>query len=196
MNRTLAAIAVMALSSPAHAQVTGQAFSDWQGFYVGAQLNYFSDSEFSASSTSLIGGDVEGEIFGTFIGYRHQFGAFVVGAEVDFVGGEVDSTITALGTGTTDTSDLGIIRAGGEVGYAFGRFLPYAHAGIARVVFRDTMNGGDNSSTGSFVGLGLDYQTGEHGSIGVELNRQSFDDLDPDLSLDATTVGVSFALRY
>ncbi|GAB5447058.1 outer membrane protein [Gymnodinialimonas sp.] len=197
MNRILCAIALMALSSPAQAQVTGPALSDWQGVYFGGQVEFFPDSEFTDDRTPLIGGEIEGEIGGTFIGYRHQFNSFVVGGELDYVGGDVETTLTALGAGASDGSDIGLIRAGAEVGYAFGRFLPYATAGYARIVFRNTING-DNISPGSFYGLGLDYQTGEYASVGVEVNRQRFEDfsLSPDINLDATSVSVNFAIRY
>ncbi|MEJ6393432.1 outer membrane beta-barrel protein [Gymnodinialimonas sp. 2305UL16-5] len=197
MNRYLLPFIAMAFSSPAIAQVTGPAHSDWEGFYIGAQLDFLPSTEITFDNLPGLTGELEGVHLGGFIGYRRQFNALVVGGELDLSGGDVDNTITFGGLSSDGESQTALNRLGVEAGYDAGRFLPYGTVGLASLTFQNTING-DNRSFGTFAGIGLDYQTGQYTSVGVELLRHSFSNFSEsdDLNVDIITLGVNFAVRY
>ncbi len=185
----------MALSSPAYAQ--DAASGPWDGFYVGLQVDALPDSEFSVDAFPTVTGEIEGVNAGIFMGYRRQFSQFVVGGEVDFTSGSIDTSFAVAGFASTVDSRILLTRAGAEVGYDAGRFLPYATAGFARINFQDT-TGGDNTSNGYYAGVGLEYQTGLRSSVGAEILRHTFEDfsLASGVNLEVTSFGLNFAIRY
>jgi outer membrane immunogenic protein len=200
MNRSLMPwLAAMAFSAPVHAQSLPSAFTDWEGVYIGFDLESFGDNALSFATNPLLTGTIDGLQLGGFIGYRHQFGNFVIGGELGANEGGTDTVLSipiiavsdSLGTRTS------FLRAGVEAGYAFERFLPYATVGFASLTFRETALG-NTRGTGQFYGFGLDYQTGEYGSVGFEVLRHEIDDFNNigDLSVEATTFGINFAVRY
>ena len=196
MNRILTAIAVVAMASPAHADLFGESLSSWQGAYLGAQGGFIVSSEFSSSVDPTLTGTYDGNLGGLFFGYRRQFNNVVVGGEFDFMSGDNEVSFSNFaGAGSSDTGPT-IYRFGGEVGYDAGRFLPYAGAGIAHWAL-DAING-RNNALGHYIGLGLEFQTGEGTAVGVELNRHSLSDFElaPDYDLNFTTVDVNFAIHF
>lgn len=197
MNRFVLSFLAMALSSPVYAQDADSI--PWGGFYAGLQVDGIADSGFSFAAAPSVTGEIEGSNFGGFFGYRYQFNQIVVGGELDFTSGDVDTSFSAPGSSIADGSRILMTRLGAEIGYDAGRFLPYATAGFARINFQDTIGGGgDNVANGSYAGLGIEYQTSRRSSIGAEVLQHSFDDfsLSPDISLDVTTFGVNYAMRF
>lgn len=200
MNRiVLSWLAATVLATPVHADPFSEPLSDWQGIYFGVTAETYGSTTLDFADTPALTGDIDDEQFGGFIGYRHQFGRTVIGAEFDATVGDTTTTLSAPIASFEDTigSRTSFLRLGAEAGFAFGRFLPYATAGISTLTFQDTAVG-DNRGFGEFYGLGLDFQTGEFGSIGFEVLRHDIDDFDDidDLSVEATTFGINFALRY
>ena len=199
MNRFLLSGLFLALGGAVQAQSISAPHSDWQGVYLGAMLDGYANTEFNFGAFPDLDGTIEGHQFGGFIGYRHQFGDFVIGGEFDVTTGGTTTTLSlpnmtfedAIGTRTQ------FLRLGVEAGYSIGRFLPYGTAGVASLTFEDTANG-DNRGLGHFYGFGVDVQTGEYVSVGFEVLRHEFDDFDliDDFSLETTTYGLNVAVRY
>ena len=82
-RQILAAVLLTLTALPA------QANGDWTGFYAGGQIGW-ADVEYPNSSPLVPGGisfDGTGGALGLHAGYNHDFGTFVLGAEIslDFV---------------------------------------------------------------------------------------------------------------
>jgi len=200
MNRIVMPwLVAMAVTSSAHAKSVLSAYSDWEGVYVGFTVDSFGDNTFDFETTPFLTGDIDGRQWGSFIGYRRQFGDFVIGGEFDASVGDTDTTLSVPLIAFEDSfgTRTSLRRLGVEAGYSFGRFLPYATAGLATLTFQETAED-DNRGIGQFYGLGLDVQTGEYVSIGIEALRHNIDNFSEidDFSVEATTFGLNFAVRY
>ena len=137
-----AALLVGALSSSAYAQ-------DWSGPEIGVQGGYaWGDSSGVATGTGgPLGGTTvsrpysfspSGGLGGAHAGYNWQFGNVVLGLEGDAEGADVSGSLTASGvvaglpriSAVHDRMDFdATVR--GKLGWAMGRWLPYATGGVA-----------------------------------------------------------------
>lgn len=134
-------------------RTTGRA--PWSGVYVGLHLGGgFGDNsivttgQVAANVNNVNGGarpaltsvSRSGILGGGQLGFDHQFGGFVVGAETDLAGsgikGDRRVVTTALTGGSSLNNDfssslkfLGTAR--GRIGYAFGRVMVYGTGGLA-----------------------------------------------------------------
>ena len=86
--------------------------------------------------------------FGAFLGYRHDFGRIVGGAEIGVNG------------------DLRSLEA--QVGLDLGKVLPYAFAGVGDL----------DGVSGKTYGVGADMALGKNLLVGVKTTRGEFDDTD------------------
>lgn len=105
----------------------------WTGFYAGLQTGYQWGNADHTFSNGLLGGasDPDGWIGGGHLGYNWQNGNFVLGAEADIEGGNVEGSFNN-GAGTFGSAELGwqgSIR--GRVGIAADRTLFYLTGGWA-----------------------------------------------------------------
>jgi outer membrane immunogenic protein len=145
VKRTAAAasaLALGALTTPAHADEPATPDHDWSGFYVGATAGMgsanvdwdidggeglFVDEDGSADGSESPG---TGSIH---FGYNDQVGSIVVGGEVDYSLANFKEEIHFDGgygaALTTKMHGFGSVR--GRVGYAAGNVLCYATGGIA-----------------------------------------------------------------
>jgi opacity protein-like surface antigen len=158
------------------------ATSDWTGAYAGLQVDLF-------DGTAVLGGDFEGNAFGLFGGYRHDFGTLVIGGEIDYMVGELDFALGGL-----DVDSL--VRLGLEVGYDAGPALIYATVGLAQLEV--SQGGASGDGDGLFYGLGIDYMVSDRVTLGAEILRHEFDDFNnlPGNNLEATTFGINVAYRF
>lgn len=160
------------------------ASADWSGFYAGAQLEY-GDVDVSGPITE----DGTGGLAGIFAGYRHDFGSYVIGGEIDINAADID--LPAAG-GSLDT----VSRIGLEAGFDAGPALFYGTVGAARA----TLDAGADTLAGNgyFYGIGVDYAVTDQIVLGAELLQHEFEDFDNVSGLDvgATTFGISAALRF
>lgn len=133
----------------------------WTGFYAGVSLGgahsdgeaergYYTGEPLTTDvGNGLFPGDIDGDEWGVIggvqVGYNHQFGNFVAGAEADFSFTDlnilnryqrIDPSPTFPYTGTdtrtsysTDIENLGTVRA--RFGYASGPTLAYVSGGLA-----------------------------------------------------------------
>lgn len=181
------AVVPVSLAGPAIAE-------DWTGFYAGGQLGML-DVEYPDSSPLIPGGvlfDGNGSVVGLHAGYNHDFGTFVLGAEVslDFPSINLNRTLT----GTPSGRDIDrITMAKIKAGYDAGNFLPYAVIGYASQKFDDgTAVPPIKSFDGMAYGFGADFQAGEKWIVGVEA---MWFDLDPSIASLLTSKGSIASLR-
>ena len=188
---------------------------NWTGFYIGAQVGYgggdlvWSDPDSSIAPdpgvdtegvTDLTHTTQSGVITGGQLGYNHQFGMFVVGAEGDFAYSEAKGYRVKFGEVNTDsfeTRNDWLASAALRVGITYRQFLFYAKGGAAFTHFRyswkhgvsNTDEGedphvdafaGDEWRVSPMVGGGIEYMINCHWSAKLEYNHiflgsESFD---------------------
>lgn len=158
--------------------------ADWTGAYGGLQLEYG-----DVTVDGVIDEEGDGGLAGVFAGYRYDFGTYVIGAEIDINGADID--LPAAG-GNLDT----VARLGVEAGLDAGPALIYGTAGAAMATVdagADTLAG-----PGYFYGVGVDYAVTDQITVGAEVLQHEFDDFDDTDGLDvsATTFGVNAAFRF
>ena len=137
--------------------------SDWSGVYAGVSLSDIGGSARFDSQAF----DLDATSPGFFIGYRHDFGDLVVGAQFDYRNGRLSTerptisedpregpSVPAMETLRFDLDRL--MRLGVTVGVDLGPALVYASAGMARIDFSGVPSA-DSGGTGGFFGLGVDY---------------------------------------
>lgn len=149
---------------------------EWTGGYAGLQLG-FGDVNGSGAA------DGDDFLYGAHVGYRYDFGTFVLGGELDYDFTDIDLN------GAADVDSVARLKV--QAGYDFGRTLGYFTAGVADV---DTSLG---SETGEFYGIGVAYQVNERYTVGAELLEHNFDDIGgTGVEADATTLTVRGAIRF
>ncbi|OAN79028.1 hypothetical protein A8B78_01340 [Jannaschia sp. EhC01] len=191
MNRFFLPLIAMAFASPVAAQTTETA--DWAGAYYGLQIGFPLDSAFTRDAFPGVELTLEGMSGGAQIGFRRQSDAFVYGGEIEFLTGE--QTLVQTGFPDVDVRTT-TTRLGGQAGYAFGRFLPYGTAGVARMTFQNTVGFGDTASFGTFAGLGFEYRLGEVTSLGFEAVRESFSAFDEGNDANVTETNLSAQINF
>ncbi|MDW4497559.1 outer membrane beta-barrel protein [Sulfitobacter sp. D35] len=152
--------------------------SDWGGFYGGVQLGYGDVS----GDGGLDGIDGDDTFYGVHVGYNHDFGNWVAGAELDYDKMDID-----IGDGAATVDDVTRLKLKG--GYDLGNTLVYATAGSAMA---STSVGDD---TGPFYGLGVSYKVTDNWLVGGEVLRHEFDGLGADGN-DASANTVSLRASY
>lgn len=171
---------------------------DWSGVYVGGGAGYawgrgLEDMTVGGTFLQRATPDLDGGIWGGHVGFNHQMGALVLGAEAQWLSGLDGSElapafppgVALLINGTVDVEFVALLKA--KVGYAFDRWLPYVTAGYATgditSRFQDfNFNGGipvvsDKQRHGGWVlGAGIDYALASNWILGVEYLHIDLDD--------------------
>ena len=185
MIRFLLAVSVAVIAAPAFAADarTSAKMSDWTGWYAGAQYDFI-------DGDATVGGAFDGKVYGIFGGYRHDFGDFVIGGELDYSVGD----ITAVGGPTLDIDAL--LRVGVEVGYDAGPALIYATLGYATMDL--SAPGVSGEVDGVFYGVGADFMVSDRVSLGLEIIRDDFDSVGglAGNDLEMTSVGLNVSFRF
>lgn len=125
-------------------------------------------------------------------GYDAQRGNLVVGIVGEFGDSAITDSVTAFSTTpanyvlTRSVNWEGGLR--GRFGYAFGKTLAYATAGLGfariRRSFRSSntansfTNNGDTTEVGGQFGGGIEQKLGKHFSLGLEFMHHSYNDTD------------------
>ena len=156
--------------------------SDWTGFYAGGQVGY------GELSGDTLDEDIDGATYGVHGGYLYDFGSIVVGGELDFDGTNVEDEDIDLAVDS-------VARAKLRVGYDAGAFMPYLVGGVARVSVDSA--GTTTDDTGTFGGIGLDYQATPSIRVGAEVLQHQFDDFDDSgVDFDATTAAARVSFSF
>lgn len=175
--------------------------TNWTGFYVGAQVGRADldtgsgpliEEEPAPRSLPLIPGiDTDGRHYGVHVGYLHDFGRFVGGAELSY------DKLDDFEAGGAEF-DGNMVKAKLLAGYNAGKFLPYAAVSVARAEL-DTPLGKD-SDTGFGYGLGVKYMATPRILVGAEWMRHQFDYEVPDSDFgddaDLDTFGINVSYRF
>lgn len=155
---------------------------DWTGFYAGGSLGYA-----DATDTTFASDEVDGLTYGVHAGYDRDFGSAVLGGELELSGFDVDDP--ELGVEVDS-----VLRAKLRAGYDAGNWLPYLTAGAAQLT---TSGAIDDSDTGSFYGVGVDYRVGNDIRVGAEVLDHQFDDFDGSgIDVEATTVSARVSFEF
>jgi outer membrane immunogenic protein len=179
-----------------------RAFS-WTGFYVGAHGGVATGdtsgrTDFGGLTTIDSDYDMSGGIWGGHIGYNHQRGHIVFGAEgtwsaLDMQG---DTSCGLLATCRRSTDWLATVV--GRLGYAMDRAMVYGLAGVAwgKVETDSDALGllqfsGSETHVGWVAGVGLEYAVTANILARVEYNHVDLgsERQDLDVSILGTTVG-------
>lgn len=166
----LAALGAMAGAAQAgdHALYSSSSAYDWSGLYVGGYVGAIVSDDFTNTTdgtlTGLDGGALVYYNFPVHAGW--VFSPFVTAAV------PIHSTTISSQPVKVDLA----VTAGGRVGYAIDRWLPYAFLGGAWATA--SANGTSNSHTGFVAGLGLDYAHSDRWVLGGRLSYLSLGEAD------------------
>lgn len=190
-------VAGAVVSGAATAQAQGA--YNWSGLYLGGSVGgAWNDVDLTSvtaagAATDRIPGDsfsteLDGYIAGGHVGLQHQFGNWLIGAELSLSGGDIEGSTRSTFGAADDVyrSDLSWIFLGTvRAGYTWDRWLGYIKGGYAsanvRSAISDTVGGnvGEASSTerhdGWTIGGGLEYALTAGAIIGVEYNYIDLD---------------------
>lgn len=155
---------------------------DWTGFYSGVSLG------FGKSYTSGIKQDGTLHIGGVNLGYRHDYGSFVVGGELSY---DKDNINVGSSRKTiNNTTALKLIA-----GTNLGRTLVYGTVGVARA--NATLAGVAASDTGYSVGIGADYALSQQWTIGGELSANRYNNFNKSgVTLKDTALEMKVGYRF
>lgn len=157
----------------------------WSGAYVGATVGYAWLEDVDYSFTPPFRDKGEDWIFGGHVGYLHQFGNFVVGAEFEAM--KLDIAYENFDFITVE--DAYVAKA--RVGFAIDRFLISGHGGAVYA----TTNFAGLKDWGWAAGAGVDYALTDNIIVGAQYTRfgfTSFDGTQIDADIDTVTARVSF----
>lgn len=166
----------------------------WTGFRVGLTFSAQADSETRAYdpgpilvNTNNLAGD---EVLGGFVGYDHQFGNVVVGAEVqtipqeNYFPGSTDEYMTALKSARLR---LGVVQ---------GQNLFFGSIGVAETSLVSPFF--PNSTSGTVVGIGFERKIGKRAFAGVayDVYRLSGEDSVGPVELDQSIIQARVGLMF
>lgn len=189
----LTAVVLLCASGAAHAadpevitspSVDPERFG-WTGAYIGATVGYGWLEDIDYSFTPPFRDEGDDWIFGGHIGYLHQFGGFVVGAEFEAM--RLDITYNTLDFITVD--DAYVVK--GRAGFALDRFLLTGHGGAVYA----TTNFAGLKDWGWAAGVGIDYALTDNIIVGGQYTHfgfTSFDGTQIDADVDTLTGRLSY----
>jgi len=163
----------------------------WTGFYVGGHAGLASgDTEggvqgFSGVDTQL---DLDGGIYGGYVGYNYQSGAWVFGIEGTYSGSNIDANgqtppLFGLFPFQVQQELDWLATIEGRVGYAFGRSMVYARGGWAWGKLETTADilpgpptlTGSETHNGWTAGFGFEHALGDWLIARVEYSHVDLD---------------------
>lgn len=170
--------AATALMSTAPAFAEGHTAYDWSGFYAGIFVNYGWGSmdmdpiHFTGLASAI---DDDGAVAGLLGGYRMQqpnnvvYGIQVAVPVLAETGGATH-TFAGFGTQTVETN-FGVI-ATGQLGRAYGRWLPLVSVGggVVSVTSTTAVSSITKAHPVFTAGLGVNYAVTENVAAGVRYN--------------------------
>jgi outer membrane immunogenic protein len=183
----------------------------WTGFYLGIQGGYvWTNLDVDPGGFGI--DDLNGGLFGGYVGYNWQYGAWVFGAEGDFNGVWNDKTFAIAGpppfTADIGTDWLASIRA--RAGYSFDRVLLFATGGVAFTKATANVNlgggltlSGNDTFTGWTLGGGAEYAFTDNWIGRVEYRYYGFPSKDLDgpgglgnVKLNTNTITAGIAYKF
>ena len=161
-------------------------FFTWTGGYAGIQGGY-AWTNLGVDGGAFAIDDLNGGLFGGYVGYNWQSDAWVFGAEADINGVWNDQTFAGPFPASVDIGTDWLASIRGRVGYAVDRTLIFATAGVGWTEATSDINfGGGATLSGSdtFVGWtlggGVEYAFDDNWIGRVEYRYYDFGDRDLD----------------
>jgi outer membrane immunogenic protein len=171
--------------------VVYEAPSNWSGFYFGVQSGW----TWSSIDTTYVNGggifhnswDHDTPTVGAQIGLQHQFGQIVLGVEGDVSSAFRDRDAVEVCPNPVVSCHArfdDVLTAGGRLGYAMGKWMPYIAGGYANGAFsRSTVNPATGSMNdldharhgGWYAGGGVDMLIAPNWTMGLEYRHYEFD---------------------
>ncbi|MDH6233102.1 outer membrane immunogenic protein [Mesorhizobium soli] len=168
MSARILGVFIFLLSSSAGeaADFAGGAAVDWSAPYLGVSggHGWLRDADRSFAPPLRSSGD--DVVFGAHAGYLHQFGAFVLGGEAEYM--RLDINFEGF---PIDVENAASAKA--RAGFAFDRMLFTGHAGASYI----TTNIG-LKDWGWVAGAGADYRLTENLAAGVSWDHMQFNRFD------------------
>jgi outer membrane immunogenic protein len=183
----------------------------WNGGYVGFESGWEWDStrvDFLSAPGEKSHWDRDVVNVGFFGGYQHQFGPLVIGVELNLIGNEFEQTKRMFPTSPTSgncpntlLNCIGRINneftVGPRVGWALGKFMPYATGGYAtgEVQFKSIASTGvatteaDARQNGFYVGGGLDWKVSRNAVVGIEYRHTDLGSANTNFFFTSAPVG-------
>lgn len=165
------------------ADLVGQTAVDWSAPYVGISAGYGWLRDVDRSFSPPLRSSGDDVVFGAYAGYLHQFGAFAVGGEAEYM--RLDINFEGF---PIDVEDATSVKA--RAGFAFDRLLLTGHAGATYI----TTNIG-LQDWGWVAGMGADFLLSDHLAAGVSWDHMQFNRFDGTLidgQLDLVKARVSY----
>ncbi|MDX2156308.1 MAG: outer membrane beta-barrel protein [Hyphomicrobiaceae bacterium] len=162
---------------------------NWSGMYFGGHAGYSwanvdSGLVYPFGNAGSPTFDLDGAVAGGHIGAQHQFGRWVIGAEVSLTSGFDGQTLTGInlfapGVGEMRSDIDWLVTATGRLGYAWDHWLAYVKGGYAGAMVE--ISADDNVPPdwgferrdmhhGWTVGVGAEYQIRDGIVLGLEYN--------------------------
>lgn len=188
----------------------GAANATFDGFYLGLGLG-LADADGNTEYPVIAGGTTSGSYdpgsgraYNAFVGYNHQNGPFVYGAEIRY------SNLTGLNSGDAAAPEVLEITTAtdirGRVGYVTGDFLVYGTLGWSWASLRvhpgAQFGGRQNTADldGLNYGLGVEYSINDRWSAGADLTLRdldgSFDEATTGTDTDLNTLTFRLGYRF
>lgn len=174
-----AAAGELAFAAPSR---TTMGNGDWTGLYAGISVG-----SGDVTGSAVLGDDINGLTYGIFGGYQYDFGALVVGTELELSGTEWSDDSIGLDVDS-------VARAKARLGYDAGAALPFATIGVAQAATTGVV---EDDDSGWFYGAGVDYSLGNGTILGAEILQHEFEDYaDTGVDVSATTITARVAFSF
>jgi opacity protein-like surface antigen len=190
----LAIMPCLAVSMPL---VTGAALASGNVTFYGGALGGYADAStrlresYTDEGTPVADGfrgtvQADGLTGALFGGFQMPAGPVLLGIEVDYGGGDIEGAARLRGDllpgssvgAEVEVRSLGHLRGRLMLPLRNGTLIPFLALGAARADVESRVNGGDyldDTATGWCVGIGLDWNVGDHLVVRAEVQRDSFD---------------------
>jgi opacity protein-like surface antigen len=155
---------------------------DWTGGYAGVTLGY--------GDVSAEGGpeDAKAPMAGLNLGYRKDFGQFVLGGELNYSHDDIN---VSGGRDQVNSTTGAQVMLGADI----GQTLVYVSGGYARA--NATVGGIGATDDGYSIGLGADYMLNDKWTVGAEAKSYTYADFNNSgVDLKNMTVGVKIGMRF
>lgn len=157
----------------------------WTGAYLGVSGGYGWLNDVDRSFVPPFADEGDDWVFGAHVGYLHQFGSFVVGAEVEYSYLDIRFERAPI---TIYAEDAVALKLRG--GYDFGDFLVSAHGGAVYATTNILLQ-----DWGWTLGANIDYALTENIVVGAQYTHFDFTEFDGtliDARLDMLTARIGY----
>lgn len=172
----------------------------WTGIYVGGQAGLATGNTSGTTDLPIPGFpltistdyDLNGAVYGGYLGYNYQIGHTVLGIEGTYSGADINGDTACVLVFNCKRHIDSIATLAGRVGYALDRTMVYGLAGVAwadvetevvdNIVGLVKLNGSE-THTGWVAGVGIEHAISNNVIARVEYNHLNFGSETHDLGI-------------